>query len=102
LFEGWEAHKRIAAGSNQSKDLVAANYFLGYVTGFAEATPFFRHGLCEIPKDATMLQLLDIVGKYLEAHPEQRDWHANISLLAAFQEAFPDSRSWEIIKEKHE
>ncbi len=90
LLEGWEAHKRITAGSEQSKDYIAVNYFVGYVAGFSEATPFLRPGLYEIPKGTTMLQLCSVVGKYLEDHPEDWSWPAHILVVSALREAFPE------------
>lgn len=69
-------------------------YCLGYVTGLVEGASVeaeFRNckPLFDIPPEAEMGQLVDVVVKYLKEHPEQRDVRARVIALTALKAAFP-------------
>ena len=81
-MEGWRASKRIDEYNEKFGDVPLAARFIGYVTGVADA-------VFNIPTGATVGQLLDIVGRYLESHPEQRHESGFVVVVRALGNVFP-------------
>lgn len=86
LYKTYIGYKRSDSNSYQTKDLLDANEYLGYVTGFADATD----GSVFCPgKLVTRGQVASVVGKYLENNPEVRDMSAQLLLFKSLSSAFP-------------
>jgi hypothetical protein len=61
----------------------------GYIVGVMEAT---SDQIC-YPPGATYFQLIQVVGRFLDVHPEQLHLHALDLVLLALHEAFPCKQS---------
>jgi hypothetical protein len=84
LVKYWEAYKRASAG-NIDPGMINDAVYLGYVTGFADATL----ALYEMPSGVTVGQVCAVVGKYLDAHPKLWNLPACNLVKSALIEAFP-------------
>ena len=82
LMEGWLASKRIQQNQALHQDLFLMYRFLGYVTGVADAALY-------IETSVTRGQLGDIVGRYLDSHPEERHEPGYVLVLRALGRVFP-------------
>ena len=60
---------------------------VSYVMGVTDALSLM--GAICTPEHSTARQAIDVVVKYLRAHPEQRPLSAAMQVRAALQEAFP-------------
>ena len=84
LSKAYTLHLQSPATLNQSQAFDAA-FFLGYVAGFVGA----EHSLT-LPKESTLAQWADIVGRYAQQHPEfhgrSRAECAYRALTEAFQQ----------------
>ena len=82
----WEGNKRCDALSAKAttEDNAYSLQYMGYVVGVSEAMGW----LIEIPTGTTVEQICHVVGKYLDAHPQ--DWHlpACTLVVAAVLEAY--------------
>ncbi len=90
-------------GNRLYEDCRAANYFNrgycgGYVTGIVDTIESLQlrgvlpaDALC-IPDESTKGQLVDVVLKYLEKHPERRHLEAGSLVPEALNRAFPCTR----------
>jgi hypothetical protein len=85
LLQHWHAHQRTVQNRQVSTDLVDKMYLMGYVTGIADIA-------LDIPTTVTRRQLVDIVERYLEAHPEERHEPGVILVLKALRSVFPPSK----------
>ena len=63
---------------------------ISYVMGVTDALSLM--GAICIPEHFTARQAIDVVVKYLRAHPEQRPLSAAMQVRGALQEAFPCSK----------
>lgn len=63
----------------------------GYILGVADALQL-DHRTCRPNSDVGTLQTVEIVRRYLEAHPEQWSIHALVIVRWALIEAFPCPR----------
>lgn len=68
LHEWILADKRVDAGTSRSEDMQASNDLLSYVVGVADA--YAATGALRI-SDTSGRQLVAIVSKFVEDHPEQ-------------------------------
>jgi hypothetical protein len=82
LMEGWIASKRMDQNRNSREDAMLSARFFGYVTGIADV-------VFDIPRAATAGQLLDIVGRYLDSHPEERHEAGALLVVRALGSVFP-------------
>lgn len=82
LMEGWLASKRIIEQNEKFGDVPLAARFLGYVTGIADVAFY-------IPPGATAGQVIDVVGKYLDSHPEERHEPGYVLVVRALGSVFP-------------
>lgn len=86
LYQIYESYKRADSRSAGDRDLLSANEYLGYVTGFADAT----NGSVYCPgKMVTRGQVASVVGKFLGNNPEVRDMSAQVLLFKSLSSAFP-------------
>jgi hypothetical protein len=65
----------------------ACGYALGRIDGIAVALNLLE--FTKIPESATRSQLVDIIKKYLTAHPQERQEIANVLIFKAISEVFP-------------
>jgi hypothetical protein len=88
LVEGWKVYQRMLAGQAvaEKTDAFRWGHYLGFVTGIAHAVSYYYGG---IPSGSTVNQECNIVGKYLDEHPER--WHEEPAILVidALAQAFP-------------
>jgi Rap1a immunity proteins len=83
LMEGWLAYKRIQQNRISNVDAMESARFFGYVTSIADV------GVVNIPPTATVGQLIDIVGRYLDSHPEERHEVGAVLVIRALGSVFP-------------
>ena len=72
-------------------------YCRGYVIGAVDTASNFYPGVLKaraycVPVGTPTDQVTDKVVRYLEAHPEQKDWSAATEVLLALQQAYPCSK----------
>ncbi len=84
LMQGWRALQKYMQSLPGEKEPVRAFQFMGYVAGVVDAE---RNNL-QIPDGATKDQVCSIVGKYLEAHPEEWNKVGSDLVLRALRTAF--------------
>ncbi|MEI8033139.1 MAG: Rap1a/Tai family immunity protein [Chlorobiaceae bacterium] len=84
LVSSWREYSRATAGQphNANDD----GFFTGYVAGVCDAK---MHTLFEIPEGATIGQACDVVGQWLDRHPEEWNKPARQLVIKALKEAFP-------------
>jgi len=85
LVQGWREHQKIMQHRTGEIDFMLASRFVGYVTGVFDATEF----LYDYPDGLTKDQVAAIVGKYLDANPEEWSKGGPVLVIKALQEAFP-------------
>ena len=75
-----------------SKDVLEYGFCYGYVIAIAEAErhPDGLYGLRNcLPADSTRQQLVDVVKRWLDLHPAQRQYPASALIVGVLAEAFP-------------
>jgi hypothetical protein len=82
LLEQWHASKRLLQNRNSCADGILAAQFLGHATGVAAL-------VFDMPGGVTTGQLLDIVGRYLDSHPQERHEAGAILVVRALGTVFP-------------
>jgi len=84
LVNMWREYKKSEAGLEYS--LFKNACYIGYVAGVADACDeiFFS-----IPKNVTLGQLCEIVGKWLDDNPSLWNYSANSLVIKAISTAFP-------------
>jgi hypothetical protein len=78
----------------QSGDTWATGRCLGYIIGVADLQTMVKKTLPEnrqscIAEGVTAGQILEVVTKYLNQHPEERHFNASVLIVKAIAEAFP-------------
>ncbi len=88
LVATWREYARSIAGKsyNENDD----GFYTGYVAGICDA---HTHLLFTIPEGATIGQACDVVGLWLEKHPEEWNKPAKQLVIKALKEAFPISKT---------
>ncbi len=89
LIKGWREHQKIMDSRAGERDYIAAASFSGYVTG---VTDVINDVFITIPVGSTRDQICQIVGNYLEKHPEKWTVAADILIADALKEAFKIKR----------
>ena len=97
LRDAWLEYKRNGTGaispSATTGELlntaVEAGLFVGFVVGVTSAINDGTIRLLEIPDSISTTQVLAIVGRYLDAHPEELNQPAQILVLDALEPVFP-------------
>lgn len=82
----WQAHQRIQKSEQlQSSDYQNSAVLMGYVQGVCDTYD-------DLPEGVTIGQLVTIVGRYLDTHPEE--WHLPGSIIVrkAMTEAFVNKK----------
>ena len=77
-----------AERNHKSTDWRKAGEYMGYVTGFYDATWFFYAD----PKNITAGRVAAVVAAFLKQHPEKWDRSAWDLVMEALQEAFPKAK----------
>jgi hypothetical protein len=92
LIKGWEASKRCNENRGTTSDYNDTFFYFGYVSAaFDIGCPF--SGFCQLPAGGvTRWQIAAVVGKYLEAHPEQWSLAASALVMLALKNGFPKSQ----------
>ena len=82
LASDWQEYKKYTAGVDY--EVFAAYHYIGYVTGVTDV----YCGVIDIPNGATVGQICSIVGKWLEDHPEEWNFTADVLVYRALLKAF--------------
>jgi len=91
LIDGWRiVHKMIRGdqGKIKNEELIELGRYSGYVIGVVDAT----QNLYNLPAGFQLNQALEIVGKYIDSHPETRSKPGAELVVTAMREAFPFSK----------
>jgi hypothetical protein len=86
LLAGYNSYKRVKAGIAAGKDAYDGGQFDGYVSGVFDSAVGIA--LC-VPADAKSSQIQEVVGQFLETHPESRQRSAVLLSTQALMKAFP-------------
>jgi len=86
LLAGYNSYKRVKAGIAAGKDAYHGGQFDGYVSGVFDSAVGIA--LC-VPADVKSGQIQDVVGQFLETHPESRQRSAVLLSTQALMKAFP-------------
>ena len=85
LYERYQAKKRMVEDKALSADTIDAGFYIGYVQGAAESMTDL---LC-LPEKLPASRAEEVVGAYLESHPEKRQKPAAFLVRKALEEAYP-------------
>jgi hypothetical protein len=94
LFDGKELYaelqtrNKITSGqaSIVATDVVLANYAAGYIKGVVDSLN--GEEFC-VPSGILVGQIIDLLFRYLDSHPEQRPLSAHLPVITALKEKFP-------------
>jgi NifU-like protein involved in Fe-S cluster formation len=86
LHEFMEAAKRMEVNTQSGHDVAMAFKGMGYVEGIADAHE--RKSIC-LPTGTEVQQLMAIVSRYVDAHPEQWQYTADSIIEQALSQSFP-------------
>jgi hypothetical protein len=86
LYQQLSKWRKSSTGIGHSEDLVPGNIGMGYVIGVVDS---FEN--C-IPQQVSRGQVIDIAFRYLDAHPEERQFSASSVVKVAVAEKFPCPR----------
>jgi hypothetical protein len=95
LYDQYLAWKKVERGDPSDTlpwvDMVKANAYQQYVKGVVDGARVMAAPGCKHfnPDFATLGQKLDVVGEFLEAHPETHDRSAGIIVIGALRIAYP-------------
>ncbi len=81
LHDFWTEYKKVKIG--ESRNWLKSGLYLGYISGWVDGDL-----LINTPKEATVLPHLDVVGKWLENHPEKWHEHRSDCVYWALEEAY--------------
>ncbi|MEI8186999.1 MAG: Rap1a/Tai family immunity protein [Chlorobiaceae bacterium] len=87
LVTAWREYQKSSEGKpyNSNDD----GFYTGYIAGVYDSS---THTLFRIPDGATLGQACDVVGKWLDRHPEELNKPAHQLVIKALKEAFPTSK----------
>jgi hypothetical protein len=86
LVDGWRAHKRIIDRTSQTGDYITSTFMVGYITGVVDSS---NYQFFVVPAEVTADQLMQVVGKYLDEHPEQWNLSRFDIVMKALTKSFP-------------
>ncbi len=84
LVTTWREYAKASAGNPYNDN--DEGFYTGYVAGVCDAN---MHVNIIIPEGATIGQACDVVGRWLETHPEELNKPAKQLVIKALKEAFP-------------
>ncbi len=84
LLSSWREYSKATLGQPYSAN--DDGFYTGYVAGVCDSK---MHILFEIPEGATIGQACDVVGRWLDRHPEEWNKPAEQLVINALKEAFP-------------
>ena len=84
LVQGWRAHQKIMQNQGGQIDYVLASGFVAYIKGVFDAT----ENVYAFQAGVTVDQVIAIVGKYLDAHPEAWSEKGSDLVIKALNQAF--------------
>jgi hypothetical protein len=70
----------------QDHDCTAYAHYMGYISGVADA---FDGIAFDVPENATLAQLAETVGKYIDEHPAELNATAQDLVIKALMKKFP-------------
>jgi hypothetical protein len=84
LVATWREYQKSCTGKiyNPNDD----GFYTGYIAAVCDSS---THILFSIPEGATLGQACDVVGKWLDGHPEEWNKPAQQLVVKALKEAFP-------------
>jgi len=86
-LKNWlDAESRYSNGTDRPTDIIHLSQFHGYLWGYSDTAGWRRH--C-FPEKNTTGQLIGVVRKYIQEHPEQWSDSGEVILRRAYNEAFP-------------
>jgi len=83
LFENWKVFK-----SENRQPLWQASQYAGYVAGWLDADTYHNKNGINLPAGFTQMQAYQIVGNWLERHPEKWHLYQSICVYSALKEAY--------------
>jgi len=86
LLAGYNSYKRVKAGIAAGADAYEGGLFDGYVSGVFDSAVGMV--LC-VPGDVKSGQIEEVVGQFLETHPESRQRSAVLLSTQALMQSFP-------------
>ncbi|GAA0704587.1 Rap1a/Tai family immunity protein [Dokdonella soli] len=86
LHSQWQAEQRLASSTASTADGIDANRYTAYVSGVVDALD--GASIC-IPDGVKLGQLVAMVGKYLDDHPDQWNQAASTQVLLSLWPRFP-------------
>ena len=93
LYDGYKAWKKITDRAAMPRDALDGGFYAGYVSGVIDAEAARKNAgvnpLWCAPSGWIYGQTFDIVGRYLESHPERRQLHRSILVYEALAQAWP-------------
>lgn len=89
LVDNWKAYQK--TGSVTLKEAMEAGGFVGFVMGVADMGN--GHQILAIPTDITTVQVVAVVGKSLDDHPEWWNQPAEILVESALGAVWPGPKN---------
>lgn len=86
LLSGYNSYKKVKAGNASGTDAYQAGLFDGYVAGIYDSTVGMV--LC-VKGGVSSGQIQEVVGQFLESHPESRQRSAVMLATQALMKTFP-------------
>jgi hypothetical protein len=83
----YSCYLELKKGGDQYPNDLQSGIFVGYIAGVRDIAVLSK--LITLPAGIIFEQLCDVVGIYLENHPEERHKSAGILIFKALQSAFP-------------
>ena len=84
LVQGWKA-SQLGEKATQTADVAYQGSYIGYIMGVCQATNYYHN----IASSFTVGQACNVVGKYLDEHPERLHEAAITLVMDALSQAFP-------------
>jgi len=84
LVQGWKVFQR-GERTAQMADVAYEGSYIGYIMGVCQAINYYHN----IASSFTVGQACNVVGKYLDEHPERLHEAAIVLVVDALNQAFP-------------
>ena len=91
LFSWWNAYERIQQDTNEQGDRVKGAMFIAYVAGVCDAEAVSKIPYFVLPSNVDANTVWRIVGKFLEAHPEELNSQAIGLVEEALSAVYPET-----------
>lgn len=87
LVKGWRSHQKVMLNQGSQIDYIQASEYVAYIKGVIDAT----EGSYFLKEGVTVDQVISIVGKYLDSHPEEWNEKGSDLIIKALNQAFKKS-----------